>query len=91
MELSDAIRHLEEILSDVGHKWDCEECKKEHEQLLNWLKELEFRRKIEHKSCKNCCYLDPYENYCCAAYQLFPYRADFHFTKCERWKLNFGC
>lgn len=37
MELNEAITHLEESLADPSHDWGCEECKKEHEQLLEWL------------------------------------------------------
>lgn len=39
MELADAINHLKESLSDPTHKWGCEECKQEHEQLLVWLED----------------------------------------------------
>lgn len=38
MTLEGAIKHLEETLADPGHDWGCEECKAEHEQLLEWLK-----------------------------------------------------
>lgn len=37
MELESAIQHLKESLADPTHKWGCEECKQEHEQLLEWL------------------------------------------------------
>lgn len=37
MELNDAINHLKESLADPTHKWGCDECKQEHEQLLEWL------------------------------------------------------
>ena len=40
MELTDAINHLKESLADHTHKWGCEECKEEHEQLLKWLVDL---------------------------------------------------
>lgn len=40
MELYEAISHLEETLSDKNHKWSCDQCREEHEQLLRWLKEL---------------------------------------------------
>lgn len=44
MTLDEAIKHLEETLNNPEHKWSCEECKAEHEQLLSWLKELkEFK------------------------------------------------
>lgn len=39
MELTDAINHLKESLKDPTHKWGCEECKAEHEQLLKWLED----------------------------------------------------
>lgn len=39
MELTDAINHLKESLADPTHKWGCEECKAEHEQLLEWLED----------------------------------------------------
>lgn len=45
MKLDEAIKHLEESLSDPGHDWGCEECKGEHEQLLEWLRELKELRK----------------------------------------------
>jgi hypothetical protein len=38
--LEDAIQHLKDILNDPKRDWPCEECKKEHEQLLAWLEEL---------------------------------------------------
>lgn len=38
MTLAEAIKHLEESLADQSHDWGCEECKAEHEQLLEWLK-----------------------------------------------------
>lgn len=37
MKLEEAIQHLKESLADPTHKWGCEECKEEHEQLLEWL------------------------------------------------------
>lgn len=39
MTLEEAIQHLKESLSDPTHKWGCEECKEEHEQLLEWLED----------------------------------------------------
>lgn len=44
MTLEEAIKHLEESLADPGHDWGCEECKAEHEQLLEWLKEFKILR-----------------------------------------------
>lgn len=42
--LDEAIQHLRETLADPTHKWGCEECKKEHEQLLEFLQELKLFR-----------------------------------------------
>lgn len=39
MDLESAIQHLKESLADPTHEWGCEECKQEHEQLLEWLEE----------------------------------------------------
>jgi hypothetical protein len=39
MTLTDAIQHLKESLADPAHEWGCEECKQEHEQLLEWLED----------------------------------------------------
>lgn len=39
MGLNDAINHLKESLADPTHKWGCEKCKAEHEQLLEWLED----------------------------------------------------
>lgn len=44
MKLDEAINHLEESLADQSHDWGCEECKREHEQLLEWLRELKELR-----------------------------------------------
>lgn len=44
MKLEEAIKHLEETLSNPNHEWSCAECKAEHEQLLKWLKELKALR-----------------------------------------------
>lgn len=41
MTLEEAIRHLKESLADPAHKWGCEECKVEHEQLLEWLEDYQ--------------------------------------------------
>ena len=40
MTLDDAIAHLDDTLSDTGHKWSCESCRQEHVQLRAWLAEL---------------------------------------------------
>lgn len=50
MNLEEAIAHLEETLQDPQHLWDCETCKSEHQQLLEWLKELKKRRDDEPKT-----------------------------------------
>lgn len=51
MTLQEAIQHLQETLADNNHEWGCEECKKEHEQLLEWLKELKaYKLKWEYKT-----------------------------------------
>lgn len=46
MELSEAIKYLEESLADQSHDWGCEECKGEHEQLLEWLRELKEAKRL---------------------------------------------
>ena len=43
MTLDEAIIHLEEMLSDNNREW-CDECRREHEQLLEWLRELKVLR-----------------------------------------------
>lgn len=70
MTLYDAISHLDDSLEDKNHNWSCEECRKEHEQLREWLYEL-FRLKHiilpdvlnnleplaickEYRSCETC-------------------------------------
>ena len=44
-ELLSDIEHLEEVLSDPEREWSCEDCRKDHERLLRYLKELLWRRK----------------------------------------------
>lgn len=39
MKLNEAITHLREELANPAHDWGCEECKAEHEQLLEWLED----------------------------------------------------
>lgn len=46
MTLNEAIEHLESELSDKDHNWGCEECRQEHAQLLEWLKDYKLR--LEH-------------------------------------------
>ena len=44
MTLQEAINHIDEVIKDT----ECEECKKEHIQLKQWLIELqEFREQKE--------------------------------------------
>lgn len=44
MTLDEAIKHLQETISDNTKEWSCQECKSEHVQLLKWLEELkQFR------------------------------------------------
>lgn len=47
MNLDDAIQHLTETLTNPNHEWSCPECKAEHEQLAEWLKELKDYREGE--------------------------------------------
>jgi len=54
MALEEAIKHLEESLSDPGHDWGCEECKGEHEQLLEWLRELKDLREENKVLTSEC-------------------------------------
>lgn len=54
MKLGEAIKHLEESLSDHGHDWGCEECKGEHEQLLEWLRELKDLREENKVLTSEC-------------------------------------
>lgn len=44
--IEEAIEHLDNILSDKDRWNRCEECKKEHEQLREWLEELQQYRQI---------------------------------------------
>lgn len=51
MNLNEAIEHLDDILSE--DRWnECVLCKKEHEQLRDWLIELKELRK-EHEQLKD--------------------------------------
>jgi hypothetical protein len=49
MTLDEAIKHLQESLSDKTRTW-CEECRQEHEQLLHFLLELKEFRSINEKA-----------------------------------------
>ena len=46
MTLQKAIDHLKDTLSDNDHKWNCDKCREENEQLLEWLIELQKYRKV---------------------------------------------
>lgn len=54
MKLEEAIKHLNESLTDPGHNWGCEECKEEHEQLLEWLRELKDLREDNKVLISEC-------------------------------------
>lgn len=56
MTLEEAIQHLKESIADPTHKWGCEECKEEHEQLLEFLQELKMYRETfgDVKNTKFC-------------------------------------
>lgn len=61
MNLDDAIQHLTETLTNPTHEWSCPECKAEHEQLAEWLKELkDYREGL--RTCENCKYERKAEN-----------------------------
>lgn len=45
MTLDEAIKHLEDTLADNSHEWSCAECKAEHEQLAEWLRD--YKRLLE--------------------------------------------
>ena len=46
MTLQEAINHIDEVINHT----ECEECKKEHMQLKQWLLELQQRRENEIKT-----------------------------------------
>ena len=46
MTLDEAIEHLNDTLNSTDRMWSCDSCKREHEQLRNWLIEL---REIKNK------------------------------------------
>ena len=46
MTLDEAIEHLNDTLNSTDKMWSCDSCKREHEQLRNWLIEL---REIKNK------------------------------------------
>lgn len=46
MSLEEAIKHLEEEL-EIKEDWSCVACKEDHQQLLEWLKELQAIKSTE--------------------------------------------
>ena len=53
MTLEQAINHLEEELKNK-QDWSCVACKEEHEQLLEWLKELQAIKSAEPSDAMEC-------------------------------------
>ena len=54
MTLDEAIEHLNDTLNSTDKMWSCDSCKREHEQLRNWL--------IELREMKNKYYIPVYKN-----------------------------
>ena len=54
MSLDEAIEHLNETLNSTDRIWSCDSCRREHEQLRNWL--------IELREMKNKYYIPVYKN-----------------------------
>ena len=54
MSLDEAIEHLNETLNSTDRMWSCDSCRREHEQLRNWL--------IELREMKNKYYIPVYKN-----------------------------
>ena len=54
MTLDEAIEHLNETLNSTDRMWSCDSCRREHEQLRNWL--------IELREMKNKYYIPVYKN-----------------------------
>ena len=52
MVLKDAINHLEEELN-TKQDWSCVACKEDHEQLLEWLKELQAIKNADSNEALN--------------------------------------
>ena len=46
MDIQEAIEHLNDVLMDDDRWTDCTECKEEHEQLREWLAELQRYHQI---------------------------------------------
>ena len=55
MTLDEAIEHLEESLNDPNH-FSCEPCRKEHEQLRNWL--VDYKNFLLNKSIYDISQID---------------------------------
>lgn len=53
MSLDEAIEHLNDTLNSTDRMWSCDSCKREHEQLRNWL--------IELREMKNKYYIPVYK------------------------------
>lgn len=53
MTLEQAINHLEEELKNK-QDWSCVACKEEHEQLLEWLKELQAIKSAKPSEALEC-------------------------------------
>ena len=54
MSLDEAIEHLNDTLNSTDRMWSCDSCRREHEQLRNWL--------IELREMKNKYYIPIYKN-----------------------------
>ena len=54
MSLDEAIEHLNDTLNSTDRMWSCDSCRREHEQLRNWL--------IELREMKNKYYIPVYKN-----------------------------
>ena len=54
MSLDEAIEHLNDTLNSTDRMWSCDSCRREHEQLRNWL--------IELRDIKNKHYILTYES-----------------------------
>lgn len=59
MNLEEAIKHLEEEL-EIKKDWSCVACKEDHQQLLEWLKELQSIKSVEPSEALKC--LESFKN-----------------------------
>lgn len=85
MDLDSAIQHLKESLADPTHKWGCEECKQEHEQLLEWLED--YKRLQSVSSWISCSDMMPKKDgeYLCVSngeFKILPYRNGEFYSIC---------